>query len=315
MTSNARPMPGVALTRKNSKPFRLIFTDDYQIPWTLTTFMSHMGDERTVPNALLWGFRFNFKPHERLEFGITRLAQWAGDGRPSGFSTFWDVLLGRDNCGVNVDCSDNQEPGNQQAGYDFRLSLPFMGHNIGIYGQSFAEDGSGSSTKFWTKARPQGGIDTTVTLFNRPTLMFLEYTDTFAFCGDGRERGIGNCYYEHSLYKTGLRYKGRVIGNIYDNDATSFVFGMISQLYNDASWQWKLRYVELNQDNSDRYPGEPNGNSLTEISEDIIMLSGKYQRIHGRWKFAVGGNASHSKFIDKKNDNNFAAFFDVEYLL
>jgi len=146
-------------------------------------------------------------------------------------------------------------------------------------------------------------------------LMFLEYTDTFAFCGDGRERGIGNCYYEHSLYKTGLRYKGRVIGNIYDNDATSFVFGMISQLYNDASWQWKLRYVELNQDNSDRYPGEPNGNSLTEISEDIIMLSGKYQRIHGRWKFAVGGNASHSKFIDKKNDNNFAAFFDVEYLL
>jgi len=315
LTNNARPMPGVALTRKNSAPFKLLFTDDYMIPWTVTTFMVHMGDERTIPNALLWGFRFNFKPHKRLEFGITRLAQWAGDGRPSGLDTFWDLLLGRDNCGINVDCTDGEQPGNQQAGYDLRLSLPFMGHNIGIYGQSFAEDGSESSTKFWTKARPQVGIDATVTLFDTPVLMFMEYTDSLAFCGDGRERGIGDCYYEHGLYQTGLRYKGRVIGNIYENDAVSFVSGMISQMHNDASWQWKIRYVELNRDNSDRYPGESNGNTLTEISEDMIMLSGKYQRIFDRWKFTLGGNASHSGFKDKKDENDFEAFLDIEYLL
>ncbi len=316
MTNNARPMPGIALTRKNSKPFRLIFTEDYQIPWTVTTFMSNMGTDRTVRNALLWGFRLNFKPHKRLEIGITRLAQWAGDGRPSGFGTFWDLLLGRDNCGFDgLNCDNNQEPGNQQAGYDARLSLPFFGHNIGIYGQSFAEDGSDSSTKFWTKAKPQVGIDTTVSLFRVPTLIFLEYTDSLAFCGDGKERGIGNCYYEHHIYNTGLRYKGRVIGNIYDNDAKSYVLGMVSQMTNDASWQWSLRYVELNKDNSDRYPGEPNGNSLTEISEDMILLSGKYQRVYGRWKFTIGGNASRSDFIERKSDNKFSAFADIEYLL
>jgi len=316
MTNNARPMPGIALTRKNSTPFTLIFTDDYKIPWTVTTFMSHMGNDRTVRNALLWGFRLNFKPHKRLEIGITRLAQWAGDGRPSGLSTFWDLLVGRDNCGIDgLDCSNNQEPGNQQAGYDFRLSLPFAGHNIGIYGQSFAEDGSDSSTKFWTKAQPQVGIDTTVTLFDTPILMFLEYTDTLLLCGDDRDNGIGDCYYEHHIYNTGLRYKGRVIGNIYENDATSVVFGVISQMRNDASWQSSLRYVELNSDNSDRYPGEPNGNTLTEISEDVIMLSGKYQRVHGRWKYTVGGNVSRSGFKEKSNDTNFAAFIDIEYLL
>jgi len=316
MTNNARPMPGVALTRKNTKPFRLIFTDDYQIPWTLTTFMSHMGDERTVPNALLWGFRFNFKPHKNLEFGITRLAQWAGDGRPSGLGTFWDILIGRDNCGIDgLDCSDDQEPGNQQAGFDARLSLPIFGHNVGIYGQSFAEDGSDSSTKFWTKSQPQIGIDTTVSLFRVPTMMYLEYTESLAYCGDGREQGVGDCYYEHHIYNTGLRYKGRVIGNLYDNDARSYVFGMVSQMYNDASWQWSFRYLELNRDNSDRYPGEPNGNSLTEVSEDVLMLSGKYQRIFGRWKVTVGGNASRSEFIDKKSENDFVAFADIEYLL
>ena len=317
MTANARPMPGIALTRKNAAPFRLIFTDDYQIPWTVTTYMSHMGDDRTVPNALLWGFRFNIKPHKWFEFGITRLAQWAGDGRPSGLSTFWDLLLGRDNCGVDIDCDgdNNNQPGNQQAGYDFRLSLPVMGHNIGIYGQSFAEDGSDSSTKFWTKAKPQVGIDTTLTLANTPVVVFLEYTDSLAYCGDGEERGIGDCYYEHSIYNTGLRYKGRVIGNIYENDAVSMVFGMISQMYNDVSWQWKLRYVELNQDNSDRYPGEPNGNTVSEISEDMIMLSGKYQKIYGRWKVALGGNASHSGFKDKSDENDYQVFLDIEYLL
>ena len=316
LTNNARPMPAIALTRKNSAPFKLLFTDDYMIPWAVTTFMAHMGDDRTIENALLWGFRFNFKPHKRLEFGITRLAQWAGDGRPSGLSTFWDLLLGRDNCGIDgLNCENNEEPGNQQAGYDVRLSLPFMGHNIGFYYQSFAEDGSESSTKFWTKAQPQGGIDTTVTLFDTPVLMFVEYTDSLAYCGDGEQRGIGDCYYEHHIYQTGLRYKGRVVGNIYENDAVSLVFGMISQMRNDISWQWKLRYVELNRDNSDRYPGEPNGNTLTEISEDMIMLSGQYRRVLGRWKFALGGNASHSSFRDKESDNDYSVFLDVEYLL
>ena len=317
MTNNARPMPSISLTRKNSKPVILPFTNNYQIPWTLTTFMTHMGRDRTIPNALLWGFRLNFKPYKRLEIGVNRLAQWAGDGRSSSLGTFWDLLLGRDNCGFDgLDCSDGtEEPGNQQAGIDARLSLPFMNHNIGIYGQYFAEDGSDGATNFVTKAKPQIGVDATVTIFDMPVLMFLEFTDTFLQCGGNQGNKIGDCYYEHHIYNTGLRYKGRVIGNIYDNDAKSMVFGMVSQMRNDASWQSSLRYVELNSDNHDRYPGEPNGNSVTEISEDMIMLSGKYQRIRGRWKFTGGGNISHSAFINKSSDLNFLAFIDIEYLL
>jgi hypothetical protein len=317
LSSNARPMPALALTRRDSSPFTLPFTDDYEIPWTVTTFMAHMGTDRVVPNALLWGFRLNIKPHPRLEAGVTRLAQWAGDDRPSGFSTFWDLLLGKDNCGNSgssgVDC--DEEPGNQQAGYDLRLSLPVAGHEVGLYYQSFAEDGSESSTKFWTKARPSGGIDTTVTLGDTPVRLYVEYTDSLAYCADNRQRGIGDCYYEHYIYQTGLRYQGRAIGNLYDNDTTSVVFGMISHMHNDVSWQWSLRYAELNKDNSDTFPGEPDGNSVTEISEDLLMLSGKYQRVFGRWKLGVGGSASHSSFKDQASDESYTAFLDVEYLL
>ncbi|MEZ5562471.1 MAG: capsule assembly Wzi family protein [Gammaproteobacteria bacterium] len=318
LTSNARPMPAVALTRRDSSPFRLPFTDDYQIPWTVTTFMADMGTNRTIDNTLLWGFRLNFKAHPRLEVGVTRLAQWAGEGRPDGLGTFWDVLLGRDNCGnAGLDCGadGSDEPGNQQAGYDLRLSLPVAGHEFGLYYQSFAEDGSDSSTKFWTKARPSGGINTTVNLLGTPVLMFVEYTDSLAYCGSNRSIGIGNCYYEHHIYRTGMRYEGRAIGNLYDNDATSVVFGMISQTHDDTTWQWSLRYVELNKDNSDAWPGEPNGNSVTEVSEDLLMLSGKYQRIFGRWKIGVGGSASHSGFRDLPDDDDYTAFLDLEYLL
>lgn len=321
LTSNARPMPALALTRRDSHPFRLPFTADYQIPWTVTTFMADMGTNRTIENALLWGFRLNFKPHPRLEVGITRLAQWAGDGRPHGLGTFRDLLLGRDNCGntgsSGADCGPDgsNEPGNQQAGYDLRLSVPVAGHNFGIYYQSFAEDGSESSTKFWTKPRPSGGIDTTISLLGTPVLMYIEYTDSLAYCGSNRSIGIGNCYYEHYLYQTGMRYEGHVIGNLYDNDTTTIVFGMVSQTLNDVSWQWSVRYGELNKDNSDAYPGEPNGNSVTEIAEDLLMLSGKYQRIFGRWKLGLGGSASHSSFRDKASDDDYIAFVDVEYLL
>lgn len=317
LSSNARPMPALALTRRDSRPFRLPFTDDYRIPWTVTTFMADMGTNRTIDNTLLWGFRLNFKAHPRLEVGVTRLAQWAGDGRPSGFDTFWDVLLGRDNCGNSgLDCGadGNNEPGNQEAGYDLRLAVPIAGHEFGLYYQSFAEDGSDSSTKFWTKAQPSGGIDTTVSLFDTPVLMYVEYTDSFTDCS-GRPPGIGDCYYEHHIYKTGMRYEGRAIGNLYDNDATSVVFGMVSQTRNDVSWQWSLRYAELNNDNSDAYPGEPNGNTVTEIAEDLLMLSGKYQRILGRWKLGLGGSASHSSFRDQAGEEDYVAFVDVEFLL
>ena len=89
-------MPGVSISRKSSAPFRLPFTEDYMIPWNLTTFMNWMGDERTIENALLWGFRFtNSCPGGGSKSASTRLAQWAGDGRPSGFDTFWDILLGQ----------------------------------------------------------------------------------------------------------------------------------------------------------------------------------------------------------------------------
>ena len=80
LSTNARPMPSVGIQRivsvpSESKWFR------WMGPWTLTSFMGQLDDERHVKDALLWGFRFSMRPLRGFELGISRTAQWCGDGR------------------------------------------------------------------------------------------------------------------------------------------------------------------------------------------------------------------------------------------
>lgn len=320
LTNNARPIPAISLTRKSSSPFVMPFYNDIQIPWNVTTFMGRLEEDRHISNALLWGFRANFKPTQNLEIGLTRLAQWAGDDRPSGLDTFKDLLLGNDLGGANID--KENEPGNQNGGYDIRYNISQVNHPLAIYMQMIAEDGdSKGGLSIFGEERYMYGIETRINAFNNSWQTYLEYADTFADCSDAdRDDGInnGNCYYEHHIYKTGMRYRGRSIGSSYENDTTSIVFGMVSQLNNLESWEFKARYLDLNTDNDDRYPeDEDMGNTVTKIAEEVYMLSTKYQRYQGRFKFTLGGSLAYSTFESADEDNDFDpnVYFNVEYKL
>ncbi|NMP32242.1 capsule assembly Wzi family protein [Thalassotalea sp. M1531] len=325
MTNNARPMPAIALSRKSATPVTIPFTS-HKIPWTVTTFMGQMDDDRDVKDTLLWGFRFNFRPTQNWEVGVTRLAQWAGNGRPSDLSTFWDVLKGLDNCGGNgpsqEECAAGQEPGNQMAGYDIRWSTALFNHPIGLYFSSFAEDGdSKGGLSILGEERYQFGFDTRVNLLERSWRVFTEWTDTHATCRDGNNGDgsseIGDCYYEHHIYQTGMRYNGRTIGSLYESDATSVVFGGISQVKDNIGYQLKLRWLQLNKDNSDKAPENPLiGNTLTPIAEDLLELSGKVQYSYKNWRYMLGASFSESTFEnDIKDDTDINIFFNVEYNL
>ncbi|REL36487.1 capsule assembly Wzi family protein [Thalassotalea euphylliae] len=325
LSNNARPMPALSLSRLSAEPVTVPFTE-HNIPWTVTTFMGLMNDDRIVDDTLLWGFRLNFRPAQNWEVGISRLAQWAGDGRPSGLDTFVDVLAGRDNCGgvgpSVEECAAGEEPGNQLAGYDIRYSTKLLDHPVALYFTAFAEDGdSKGGLSILGEERYQAGIDTRATVFGRNWRLFAEWTDTYAKCRDGVNgdgtSAIGDCYYEHHIYQTGVRYKGRVLGNLYENDATSIVFGAISQVNNDLGYQFKLRWLELNQDNNDKAPNNPLiGNTLTPIAEDVVMLSGKVQYSYQNWRFTLDADVSQSSFendIDDDTDANLSV--NIEFML
>jgi hypothetical protein len=325
LSNNARPMPTLTLSRKSAIGFDIPFTE-HSIPWTVTTFMGLMDDERTIDDALLWGFRLNFKPAKNWEIGITRLAQWAGDGRPNGLDTFFKVLKGEDNCGGNgptiEECANGEEPGNQLAGYDIRYSNRIFDQPMAVYFTMFAEDGDRKGgLSLFGEERYQLGIETNLSFFNNNWKVYLEGTDTYAKCSDGVNgdgtSNIGDCYYEHSIYKTGMRYNGRSLGSIYDNDASTYVLGFISQSDNNTNFEFKLRWLQLNKDNSDRAPGNDQiGNTVTEIAENVLMLSGKVQHSYRNWRFTIGADISESKFDnDISNDTEIVGFAGLEYNL
>ncbi len=316
LTNNARPLPAVAISRKSALPVTLPFTQ-YEIPWTVTTFMGKMDDNRVVKNALLWGFRVNFKPLKNLEIGLSRLAQWGGDNRSTSLDTFWDILIGRTNCGIDdLVCNENNpNPANQQAGYDFRYSTSLFNTPMTIYGQKFAEDGSAEAFRYVTKAQLQLGIDANITVFNRPSTLYFEYGDSLADCGV--RDNIGDCYYEHSSYLTGMRYHGRTISNLYDNDTKSYVLGLISQLNTNTHISHKLRYLELNYDNQDKAPNNPLiGNPLTSVAENMTMLSSSIRHSYKNWRFTFDINISHSRFVnDLPSKNRINSALTIEYNL
>ena len=316
LTNNARPITALTISRKSAEPFIIPFTE-FDIPWTVTSFMGKMDDERTVKDTLLWGFRLNFKPFKNLEIGLTRLAQWGGEGHSQSLSTFWDVFVGRTNCGIDgLVCDENTpNPANQQAGYDIRYSFNLFDVPMSFYGQKFAEDGSEETLRYLTKAQPQVGFDMHVSIFDKPSTVFIELADSLADCGE-RDK-LGDCYYEHSTYTTGMRYNGRSIGSSYDNDAKTYVLGAISQLSSNTRLTTKLRYLDLNYDNSDKAPDNPIiGNPVTSIAEQVWMISGSLQHDYQNWRFTLSSDISQSSFTnDIDNETDFNAAIQVEYNL
>jgi len=321
LTNNAHPMPAIAISRKSAIPFTLPFTS-YQIPWTVTSFMARMNDTRVIRNALLWGFRLNFKPTPALEIGISRLAQWGGDNRPKDFKTFWEVLIGKDNCGASgrsgLDCTNgNPQPGNQQAGYDARLNLNSFHIPLVIYGQYFAEDGNSRSWSFITQPRYQGGIESQFSALGLSNTVYIEYTNTYLDCTADNNSPVGDCFYEHSLFATGMRYEQRTLGNLYDNDAKTVVLGLISDIDNNSHFTIKYRWLKLNVDNHDKAPNSLIiGNPLTKIAENMQMLSGSYRHSYKNWRLTVGSDISRSSFVNNINSKNqINVFAKIEYNL
>jgi hypothetical protein len=315
LTNNARPITAFAISRKSAEPYTVPYTE-FDIPWTVTSFMGRMDDERVIKNTLLWGFRLNLKPFKNLELGITRLAQWGGDGNSTGLCNFWDIFIGRTNGEISgsSSCGNGEHTiANQQAGYDLRYSFNLFNVPMSFYGQKFAEDGSEGTFNYVTKAQPQFGFDAHLTLLGKPSTVFFELADSLADCGE--RDNIGDCYYEHATYQTGMRYNGRSIGSTYENDAKTYVLGAISKLSINTRLTTKIRYLDLNYDNQDKAPDIPIiGNTVTSIAEQVWIISSSVLHDYKNWRFTLAIDLSRSTFENEiSNQTDFNTSFMVEY--
>ncbi len=268
LSNNAIAFPAVRLTRHNSTSIDLPVLN-WLGPMSFTTYFGFQEHSNTLKHIRLWGARVNFKPLESLEIGLTRAAQWAGDNRPSGFSTFTDLLIGKDNAGVGNETTVEKEPGNQLAGIDLHYATNWLGQSWGIYSEIIGEDESGGMP---SHLMYQLGAETSFGNSYGLYHAFVEYTNTFVDCGG--DTSIGNCAYEHHIYPEGYRRYHRSMGSTYDSDANVLTFGLSRAQVGGISWFTKLKWMKLNKDNSNHWSGD---HPITAVAEDRIQLEGGYR--------------------------------------
>ncbi len=277
LSNNARPFPALVIDRN--------FTDAFETkwlswlgPWDLNVTFGQLESERHVPNTRFFGMRFNFRPLSTLEIGLSRTAQWCGDGRPCGFDTFVDLFLGRDNRGDEGIDLEN-EPGNQLAGVDFRWTPGFLKRRVGFYGQFIGEDEAGGLPSRYIG---QLGIEWSGYLWDQwSTRLYGEFSGTTSRFHGSNE--LFNFAYNHGIYKTGYRYRSRAIGHGADNDTRMVSVGLIMVNSDDTQWRVLARLGALNRG------GPPDSrNTLTPTPQDFASIDVSHSRVFGFGVIDIG---------------------------
>lgn len=280
LSTNARPVPQIALDRINPEPFETRWLS-WLGPWSFHFFVGQLESDRYVPDAKLLGARLAFKPTAKLEVGLTRTAQWGGDGRPEDLDSLWNLFIGNDNPGARHDTiTKEEEPGNQLAGMDIRWVSPLGDAPYALYTQVIGED---ERNYMPIKHFAQAGVELWGESAGGSYRLHLEFADTtLQFWKDNASP---NVVYEHGLYRSGYRYQGRSLGHAMDNDGRSLSLGLLLARHSGSTWSLLIRRAELNRDGTDR--AAPGGNTVSGqvVDRHEIGLSHAIplERVELRW--------------------------------
>lgn len=318
LSNNARPLPALSISRNNAKAFESKWLS-WLGPWTLTAQMGKMESGRTIPNARLFSTRGSIRPIEQLEIGGSWFIQWGGDGQGNSLGDFIDAVKGETVC-VNGEavCDPSLETkiGNQMAGWDVRWSDSLFGQHYALYVQMIGEDGSNGSIPVIPADKGYiYGIEHHNYWGDNQLLFNFEYIETDVACGE--DVNSFNCFYEHTDYQHGLRYKKRAMGTTFDNDANVYTFSVLMQQTNNRDWQFKLTYGDLNQDDKDRYPDDPDkGNGVTKVHEEYIAVELNTRQDFLGGKLSYGATVADTSVVrTDESDTDVIAFAKFEYRL
>ncbi|MES1944113.1 hypothetical protein PC39_08359 [Salinisphaera sp. PC39] len=291
MSNNPRPRPGITFQRVTSEPFESGWLS-WMGPWSLTTFLEKLETDRAVPDALLWGFRFSFRPLESLEIGLSRSAQFGGDGNDVDLGTIADVLTGQSNP-TNPSLGSGEDI-NQLGGIDARWRLPWW--NAAVYGELTGEDEKGGRP---FKMMGQAGLELWGAIGDSGMGWRLVYEriDTKAdVLGEG-DFGIA---YNNTVFRSGYRYRGRSIGHAADGDASLNSITGILRLSGAHTLRASLNEGELNR-------GDSSFNALTGPGrEDLSSIDLGYagQFGFGRIELGVGYTRRDPATDDNESDTH-----------
>ena len=224
VSNNAEPMTMLRLT--NPQPVILPWIFKYLGPFRFVVFATRLEKERDVPEPYLWGMRVNFKPHPYLEIGLQRTALLGGKGRSEDLGTWLKSLTGK---GENV---PGVEAGDQRAGFDVKLTLPFKWQPLQVYAEAAGEDEAGGLPYKWAY----------LTGIYLPRILNFERVGFRAEYATTHVEGSPDVWYTHGIYSPkAYTYKGRIIGHHMGTDSKD-IFLEVSYLIPERNGRISIFY-------------------------------------------------------------------------
>jgi len=264
LSNNARPTNSLLIQKNYSDALSFPILN-YFGPWTMGVFVSELDDQRYINKAKLLGLTIGFKPAQDLEINLRRTAQWGGDGKSESFDSFLKLLRADSDSCIAGTCIDDGL-GNALGAIDISWKMPIIKANL--YMQTASEDESGyfSSSNFH-----QWGIKRSIDSLGLNGSLYLEQDNTSTAASDA---GYGSLY-DHTLYQTGYRYRGRVIGATWDNDSKVTSLGFVGYLNNGDGFEFRYSKGDIN---TDSIVGSTSEHSITTQGDSFSRLSAKWQR-------------------------------------
>jgi hypothetical protein len=319
LSSNAPPMPGIGIERASSKEqnwkgFRWLG------PWHLVTFIDHMENHRPdFNNTLFWGARFTFAPVHGVEIGLSRTAEFCGQGHKCGLSTLFDVFTARSNRQVNplVDNDPTQiallakKQSAQVIATDIRWHIGAS--PVSVYWQQLGEVFDDHNLRPRQTLQLLGMEFASRHILDGRLRTFLEMSDTT--CGhlsfSSTDKGSYGCAYEKDTWQAGYRYHELSIGDSMDRDGLRFTVG---GMYTDTAarhWELRVRRFELNRGGIAQVRLLPHSVALVaeRLSNADFNVSGDYKD----FRYAVGIGADYGGPTDATAKLTGRAFLNLSH--
>ena len=276
LSNQARPFPIISF--ENNIPTKIQYLD-FLGPVSYKIFLGKLESKREIPNTSILGMRIELNPNESLNIGLSRTAQFGGDGRSVSLSTIKDIILGKDNQG-------KESPGNQLGAFDIKYS--FNGNEI--YGQIVGEDEAGylpSRTFYYLGFSKYLNND-----YDKK--ISIETLDT--------ENKIPNYTYSHKFYRDGYRYLGIPIGASIDADSELHSISFRNVIKKDIFIKVKYFKGKINKNNSEF-------NYISNSSQQLEGVSLDYQNIFNGKIFVSSRLNFFNDFVGSKS----SLFIKLEY--
>lgn len=260
LSANAPPLPTLTLQRMRAEAFQTKWLS-WIGPWSFTTSLSVGGPNVPQPHPLIWLMNLSLRPLESVQFSFSRAAFFAGDNRPLNSTMLWNLAIINDNCDSVRDGADycqKYSPGTEhwEATLDWSLMQTFS-LPANLYLQTIFNDRVPYSSAPWlyTLFRPPvpgrtaflAGGSAWTSVQNALVRFYaeFEYTHQYVYYFWGQ---FAPDIYGYSGYP--YVYYDKLLASPLGGEAMGYSFGAVISEENGSSDTVMIRYLKLNEYNS-----------------------------------------------------------------